>query len=578
MSALKDVLDRLPFDASALRKLPVPGLSGDCLLELDLARGVGETAPSSPIEAFRERHRPTLHALVTGLREAAEDPKVLGLVVHACAPMLAPVHAEELRAAVEAFADSDKPVVAWAETFGEMTGGMAGYLVATAADEIWLQPSGYLQLTGAAAEVSFLREGLDKIGVEPQFDRRHEYKSAMETYTETHATEPMREVLQSLTDSAVASMLAGMARGRGMEPADLQGVIDEGVFDPARALELRLIDRVGYRDQAYASLREEVGVEEPELRFVERYDGSTALKALRQRGRPVVAVVQAHGAIHIGRSGSSPLAGRSIGSDSLTAALRHVENDDKVEAVVLRVDSPGGSAVASDTIWRAIHRLRTRKPVVASMGNVAGSGGYFISMPCTEIFAGATTLTGSIGVLAGKLVTQEGFGKLGINREMFRRGRYAGMFSGQQGFTEDEFELLSRILDDIYAQFTRKAAEDRQMPLDVLEPLARGRVWSGAQAAENGLVDRVGGLHDAVRRAADLADLDPDDVETRISPKLGPFDRFMPADNSDSPAAALGATSLLAPVGDGGPLVDRLLGTLGLQHAGVLSMPTLRWV
>lgn len=571
VSALKDILDRLPFDTSALRRLPVPGLAGDCLLELDLARGVGETAPTSPLEALRERNTPTLHGLLEGLREAAADAAVKGLIVHACAPALGPAHAEELRAAVERFSDADKPVIAWAETFGEMTNGVTGYLVATAADEIWLQPSGYLHLTGASAEAVFLREALDKIDVEPQFDRRKEYKNAVEVFTERQISEPYREVLQSVTDSAVDVFLAGIARGRGVETDDLRPVIDEGVVSPERALELRLVDRVGYRDEAYASLREHAGVtEDTELRFVERYDAGGGMDAIRGRRTPVVAIVQATGGIHLGRSGNSPVGGRSIGSDSLTAALRHVADDDKIDAVVLRVDSPGGSAVASDTIRREILRLKEAKPVVASMGDVAGSGGYFISMPCTEIVANATTLTGSIGVLAGKQVTQGGLDRLGIHRALVQTGRFAGMLTGQRGFTDEEWELLRRFLDDIYTDFTGKAAQDRGMPVEELEPLARGRVWTGAEAAQRRLVDHVGGLHDAVTRACALADIDPESAEWRISPKLGVLDRFMPADNSDSPVAA----SLF---GEGQPLLDRVLHGLGLGTSGILSMAPIRW-
>lgn len=588
VSAFTDILDRLPFDTSALRKLPVPGLSGDCLLELDLARGVAETAPTSPIEALRERHTPTLHALLEGLRDAADDPKVRGLVVHACAPTLVPAHAEEVRDAVERFGDSGKPVVAWAETYGEMTNGVAGYLVATAADEVWLQPTGYLQVTGAAAEAVFLREALDKTSIEPQFDRRHEYKSAMETFTERHITEANREMLQSLTDSAVEAFLAGIARGRGLEADDLRGVLDEGPLAPGRALDLRLIDRVGYRDEAYASLRARVGADDDiELRYVERYDsGFSGLESIRGRGRKVVAIVQAAGPIHLGRSGSAPMGGRSIGSDSLAAALRHVAKDDKVGAVVLRVDSPGGSAVASDAIRREILQVKADKPVVASMGSVAGSGGYYISMPCTEIVADATTLTGSIGVLGGKFVAQGGLDRLGIHRALIETGRYAGMLSSQRAFTEEEWTLLSRILDDTYADFTSKAAEDRDLPLEELEPLARGRVWSGAQAVEHRLVDEVGGLDAAVGRACALAGLDPDRTETRISPKLGLLDRFMPADNSDSPisttAGDLSARGIVraglgAMFGEGVPLLDDALAALGLGTTGVLTMTPVRW-
>lgn len=573
VSGLKDLLDRLPIDTTALRKLPVPGLSGDCILELDLARGISETAPTSPVEALRERNTPTLLAIVTGLRDAAKDDRVLGLIVHAHAPGISPAHAEEVRAAVEGFSDSGKPTLAWAETYGEFTNGSYGYLVASATDEIWLQPTGYLQMTGAAAEGVFVREALDKMSVEPQFGRRHEYKSAVETFTERQISEPNREMLQSITDSVVETTLSAIARGRGLEMDDLRGLLTEGVLSPERGRDLPLIDHVGYRDEAYTAMRERVGDSDhdADLRYVERYDsGFDARETMRNRKRPVVAIVQASGSIHLGRSGGSPLGGRSIGSESLTAALRAVGEDDKVEAVVLRVDSPGGSATASDAIRREILRLKEQKPVVASMGTVAGSGGYYIAMPCTEIVASGSTLTGSIGVLAGKNVIQPGLDRLGIHRALIETGPHAGMLSSVRRFTDAEWELLNQMLDDIYADFTSKAAQDRGMSLDQLEPLARGRVWTGAQAVERDLVDHLGGLQTAIERACDLADLDPDGVVTRISPKLGPLDRFMPADNSDSVAAAFR-------LGEGLPLLDQALSALGLANTGVLAMNPIRW-
>lgn len=501
-----------------------------------------------------------------------DDARVRGLVVHAYAPTLSLVHAEELRAAVEAFPASGKPTVAWAESFGELTSGSAGYVVATACEHIWLQPSGDLGLVGAAAETVFLREALDKIDVLPQIGQRHEFKSAADTFMQRELTPPHATMLQAIVSSAVDVVVETVAHGRGLQADAVRAAVDEAPLPAARAVELGLVDELGYRDDAYASVRERIGDptgEQVDLRYVDRYKALHGLEELRHRGRPVIAVVQADGPIHLGRSGASPLAGRSVGSDSIGAALREAGRDEKIAAVVLRIDSPGGSYVASDAIRREVLRLRERgMPVVASMGAAAASGGYFIAMPCDEIVAGAATLTGSIGVLAGKNVIQGGLDRLGVHRALVTQGRRAGMFSSTRPFTQEEQAHLDAWLDTVYADFTAKAARDRDMPLEDLEPHARGRVWTGADAQDLGLVDRLGGLADAIELAADLVGIARDNAEARIVPKAGVLDRLMPADNSDSPIGA--QSCLFAEQG----LLQQVL--LTLAPTGVLTMPPIR--
>jgi protease IV len=319
----------------------------------------------------------------------------------------------------------------------------------------------------------------------------------------------------------------------------------------------------------YAALRDRLG--EVELKFVERYAKARAVlgrvgASVARRNRPVVAVVQASGPIHLGRSGGSPFTGRSVGSDSIGAVLRSVAADDSVKAVVLRVDSPGGSYVASDAIRREVLAVRrSGRPVVASMANVAASGGYYIAMPADTVLANPGTLTGSIGVLAGKLVLRDGLARLGVQRESISTGRYTDMFSTQRPFDDADWKRLNDWLDRVYDDFTAKAAEDRRMPVEELRAVARGRVWTGADAVDNGLVDRVGGLTDAIDVACARAGVGREDVDVRHLPRPRPLERLMPAENSESPGAAV--------LGEGVPLLDRATAALGLPAFGVLSMP-----
>ena len=295
--------------------------------------------------------------------------------------------------------------------------------------------------------------------------------------------------------------------------------------------------------------------------------GRVGAKTLRHH-RPVVAVVHATGPIHLGRSGGgNPLAGPSIGADTLGAALRTATADDAVKAVVLRVDSPGGSYVASDAIRREVQAVRrSGRPVVASMASVAASGGYYIAMPADRVLANPGTLTGSIGVLAGKAVIHQALERLGVRRETVTSGTNADMFSTDRPFRPEEWQRLETWLDRVYADFTAKAAEDRRMPVERLRELAKGRVWTGADACDHGLVDRLGGLADAVDVACEQAGVARSDVEVRTVPSPNPVQRLIPPPNSDH-ATGVYLAEGLHPLGS-------LLEVLGLPAYGVLMMPT----
>ena len=545
--------------------------SGPLLLELDLSRGVVETPPTTPLRAVGARAVPVLQALVEALRRAERDREVAGLVAHVGPRPITLPQSGELRDAVARFRASGKVSIAWTESFGELDAGNVGYHLASAFEEIWLQPSGGVGLTGVAARAVFVREALDRLGVKPQIGKRHEYKTAADTFLRNEMSEAGREMAHRLAESATETIVADVAASRGLDRAAVRELVDRAPLTAAEALEARLVDRLGYRDEVYAALRSKLG--EVRLLYVERYGRrrerrGTLRRAVTARHRPVVALVRASGPIHLGRASSFPWGGPNVGSDTLGATLRAAGRDSSVKAVVLRVDSPGGSYVASDAIRREVLALReTGRPVIASMATVAGSGGYYVAMPCDAVVAGAATITGSIGVLGGKQVVRDALGRVGVRIDSESVGAHAEMFSSQRPFTDDEWRRLEEWLDQVYEDFTEKAAADRRMPVERLRDVARGRVWTGADALAHGLVDRLGGLEDAIGLACERAGLRREDVDVRALPHVGLLRRLRPPESSERPA-----TAYVEP----GPrtLLEGALAALGLPPAaGVLTLP-----
>lgn len=531
------------------------------LLELDLTSVPVELDADDPIARLRQRGRRQLRPTLRALHEAADDPRVLGLVarVGGALPWAA---AQELRLAVRAFAASGKPTVAWAESFGE-AGDTAGYVLATAFDSVWLQPGGSLGLLGVASETTFLAGVLERLGVRPEFEQRREYKNAVNTFTETGYTEAHRESLAALTASILAEAVERVAEGRGLDPERVRELVDAGPWTAAEAREAGLVDELGYRDQVHAALRARTD-EDAELLFADRWTPRAKRRLPRPRpGR--VALVQARGTIVAGRSRRGAT-GRQLGSDSVAAELRAALADDHVRALVLHVDSPGGSAVASETIWREVCRIReSGRPVVVSMGALAASGGYYIACPADVVVALPATLTGSIGVFGGKFVVSELLERVGLTTDAVEQGERSRMFSGRRPFTDAERERFAATIDAIYDDFVAKVAAGRGRSVAEVEAVARGRVWTGRDAVGAGLVDELGGLRDAVRIARTRAGL-PDDAPVR-SLSVPPLARLTRPRNSDDPRAL---------VGTGWPGLDELAVELGLTAGSELRMPSLR--
>ncbi len=547
------------------------------ILELDLTEGVIEERPADPLSAaLLARRRLLLEDVLDGLRRGRGDHRVRALVAKVGGRNIGLAIVQELRAAIEEFRAAGKLTVAWAESFGEFSAGNVPYYLATAFDTIYLQPSGDLGLTGIAVERRFYRGTLDRLGVELQVGKRHEYKSAADQFTERSFTGPAREATERLAASITGQLTDAIAARRKIDPGQARALIDQGPFLAAQALEAGLVDALGYRDEVFASVRKQAG-QSAILQYVSRYRRSHAL-AERARKLPAprqefVALIYATGPIRRGRSSRGPLpVGGGMGSDTVAAALRGAAGDDRARAIVLRVNSPGGSYVASDTIWREVVRARgAGKPVVVSMGDVAASGGYLISVAADAIVAQPGTVTGSIGVLSGKPVLADMLGRAGVTTDSVAEGAHSDMFTTSRPFSEDEWALVNSWLDQIYAEFTGKVAAGRGLSGDRVHELARGRVWTGADALANGLVDELGGLDLAADLARTRAGLPPG-APVRVYPRVRPLDRLRPPASSDSrPAASSGlAAGLLAETW--GP-VWRLAARAGFAPDGPLMLP-----
>ncbi len=564
--------------------------TGPLILELDLTEGIAEGPPADPVSALLTMRRTRLQDLLDGLRRAAADDRVRVLVAKVGGSKTGLAKVQELRAAIGDFRKSGKLAVAWSESFGEFVHGNLPYYLASGFDRVYLQPSGSLGLTGVAVEQVFLHDALERLGVGFESAKRYEYKSATDQLTESGFTGPAREAAARLAESVTEQLVAAIAAGRGLDVPRVTELLRQGPFLADRALAEGLVDGLMYRDEVYDQVRREAGPDAT-LLYLQRYQrsqsfgdlprrlGSSAAALAPGQHEKFVATIYAHGAIRPGRSGRGGPGGGGMGSDTVGAALRAAAADDNVRAVVLRVNSPGGSYTASDVIWREVVRLRAAgKPVVVSMGDVAASGGYFISAPADVIVAQPGTVTGSIGVFMGKPVLRDLLGRAGIATDRITDtagAELATMFSSSRPFSETEWSRINDWLDAVYADFTDKVASGRRIPVERVHELARGRVWTGADAIANGLADEAGGLREAVAIARKRAGL-PDDAPVRAFPRLGPLDQLRPAESSESRPAAraqLGAGTLAALFADGWGPAWRFAAAAGLPPHGPLTLP-----
>lgn len=546
------------------------------VLELDLQTGVEEATPTNPIARLQSGDAPALRDIVFTLERAAKDPKVKGIVVRVGSTPTPAGHAQEIRDALLEFRKSKKFAIAFAEDFGRANSGLTSYYLASACDEIWLQPHSEFGVTGLRYETAFLRGALDKLGVLPRFEGRKEYKNAINTYLEKQFTAPQKEAMQGLLDSTFGQVVRDVAQGRKISEGDARAALVGGPYSGDRAIQLKLIDGLGYRDEVYAKAKGKAGTDAKML-WLNAYRGR--VDGLHQKGQRV-ALIYGVGGIVSGRSGFDPMdGGPSMGSETVGAAFRKAIEDKDVKAILFRVDSPGGSVVASETIWREVVRAKKAgKPVVVSMSSLAASGGYYVSMNADRIVAQPGTITGSIGVYTGKMVTKGLLDKLGISFDSVQAGVNTDLYDGAKDFTPEHWAIVRAQLDRIYEQFTTKVAEGRRLPKDRVLEIARGRVWTGEDAKGRGLVDELGGYPAAIRAAKKLAKIpDGEDVELKVYPpaktKLEAVLALIggESDESSDPDKEV-ARSLLRAVRPVGQLLNRLGVTR--QRQGELTLET----
>ncbi|MCD4726181.1 MAG: signal peptide peptidase SppA [Pirellulales bacterium] len=497
--------------------------------------------------------KPTLAATIQRIDSAAKDKDVSAVWLKIEGLSIGRGKIHELRGAVARLRKAKKPV------YAELTtADTNAYLLAASCDRIVMPSSGMLIVPGVRMEVTFYKGLLDKLGLRFDALKMGKYKGAVEPLTRKEMSKPLRESFESLANDNYEEIIATIATDRQLKDYQVKALLDRGLFTPDDAKKAGLIDDVLYPDQLQESLKKRLKAKEIKVvtnykkkKIDTNFSGFSGMmklaelmlggKKLKKTGKkPAIAVVYAVGQIMEGKSRTGLFGSSSLGSTTLIAALRKAADNPRVKAIVLRIDSPGGSATASDLIWR--ETVRIRQPIIASMGDVAGSGGYYIAMGAKKIFAAPCTLTGSIGVIGGKLVTRGLYDKLGLNTEVISRGANSGALSSNQPFTPEERKAWITMLEETYRQFVGKAAEGRNMTFSKLEELAQGRVYTGRTAKKLGLIDQLGTLEDAIAAAKKAAGLKPGaEVDLLVLPESKSFfERLF-----DDPSASTDLESLL---------------------------------
>lgn len=490
------------------RTAPVPEKT---VLTLDLDRNVSELGGGGfTLWTQIRKTPPTLWETVAAIERAARDERVVGLVARVGASGMGLARIQELRDAVRAFRQSGKPTYAFAESFGDFGPGNGAYYLAAAFEYVYLQPSGNVGLTGLLAESYFLKGTLEKLGVRPRLNQREEYKGIKELFTESGFTGPQREAVGRILESLTEQLTAGISDGRGLSRAAVRDLMQQAPFSAREALKADLVDGLRYRDQVDEVVRYALG---NDIEFLPLTDYRRRAEDTEE-DTATVALIHGLGQIHRGRSRHQAFTGAdSMGSDTVARAFRRAASDKDVDAIIFRIDSPGGSYVASDVIRREVVRARRRgKPVVVSMGNVAGSGGYFVAAPANRIVAQPGTLTGSIGVAAGKVVTDGLWEKLGVSWDHAAENTNATFWSAVRDYDPEQEQRLEHLLDAVYEDFVFKVGLGRKLSREQVLAAAKGRVWTGADAKDRGLVDELGGYAATLQAVREEAGIAPDAV------------------------------------------------------------------
>ena len=503
--------------ALAFGSMGKPTVPDNSVLVLKISGDLPDYAPDDPTaKLFGITQPQSFTSLLTQLRKAKVDKRIGAVLLDIDFPQIGWGKAEELREAIKDFRTSGKPVYAYMEI-----GMNKEYYIATAAEKVYLPPAGDLYVNGFAAQAMFYKGSLDKLGIEAEvIQRGPKYKNAPDQYTKDKMGEGQREVIDALLGEYWTRLTGGIAEARNKSTTDVEAIIDGAPYHADDAKTNGLIDDALYRDQVYDQLKTRLGYKpEDKLRTISGSDyRETPADSLGLNNGERVAVIYASGAINMGSSSKSPFGGEMVGADTIVKAVIDAANDSSIKAIVLRVDSPGGSALASDLMWHALENAKAKKPVVVSMSDVAASGGYYIACNASKIVAEPTTVTGSIGVFMGKPVMKGFYDWLGITTEYVQRGKNSGIFREDQKWTPDERAKMEAQADKIYYNdFLPKVAAGRGKTQEEVNTLGQGRVWTGTQAKKNGLIDEFGGLEKAIEIAKQLANLPADKDVRRIA-------------------------------------------------------------
>jgi protease-4 len=493
------------------------------VLKIDLDKPIEERSADNPFNGFgpidASGDAIGLIELKQTLKDAKEDDNIKGIYLQTESPSAGWASVEEIRNALIDFKQSKKFVYAYAETMNEK-----GYYIASIADKIYLNPVGDLEWNGLDAELSFFKGTLDKLGIKPEIFRVGEFKSAVEPFIREDMSEPNKRQVTSFINSINDHMLVRVAQSRGLRVDSLKRYADKlTIQKPADALRTKLVTNIGYQDELESVIRKELGLDEKKkINYVSlsKYERSESTDPNTEgTGSNRIAVIVASGDIHTGKGEEN-----SIGSETIVEELRKARLDDKVKAIVLRVNSGGGSALASDVMYREVVLARKVKPVIGSMSDYAASGGYYMLMGCDKIVAQPNTITGSIGVFSLLFNTETFFkDKLGVTYDRVKSNENADFPAVTHEMTPFQKQTLQRATERIYADFTSKAAAGRKLPVDSIRAIAGGRVWTGSQGKAIGLVDKLGGLDDAIKLAAQSAKLKEGDYKLKYQPRKKPF-------------------------------------------------------
>src|SRR6266568_9132659 len=512
-----------------------PSIRDNSVLALRISGPLPDYVPDDPIRRIFGGQPQSLSSLLAQFRKAKTDKRITAVMLEIDESSAGWAKAEEIRGAIQDFRTSGKPVYAYLEY-----GMNKDYYIATACDKVFVPPPGELFINGLAADVMFFRGSLDKLGIYPDMYQIGKYKSAGDTFTQKQMSDAHREFINSLLDDLYGRYIDGIAKARNKSSDDIKALIDNSPYNAAQAKEAGLIDGALYHDEVEKELKKRLGYKDSDELHIARGSDYRQIsqESLGLNKGEKIAVVYAAGDIVSGKSSFGGNGEETIGSDSLVRTINEARDDKGVKAIVLRIDSPGGSGLASDIIWRAIEAAKAKKPIVVSMSDVAASGGYYIACNANKIVAEPSTITGSIGVVGGKPVVKGFYDWIGVTNEYVMRGKNAGMFRESEKFSDTERAKFEEFMKTTYDDFISKVGKGRNKDKTYIDSIGQGRVWTGRQGKDNGLVDEYGGLDKAIEIAKQLANIPTDkSIQRVIMPQPPTFlEQLMSAGNDDSDA------------------------------------------